>query len=54
MVGDEFNQGQAPYAVAISFDITEEYPEIVDIFNQAIDELTDNGTFEELTAIWFE
>lgn len=54
MVGDEFNQGQAPYAVAISFNAASENPELVDIFNKAIDELTANGTMDELKATWLE
>ncbi len=47
-VGDEFNQGQSPYAIAISFDLTEEHPDIVEIFDAAIDKLTADGTLEKL------
>lgn len=53
-VGDEFNQGQAPYAIAVSFDCTDNNEGIVDIFNKAIDELTANGTMDELRAKWLE
>lgn len=52
MVGDEFNQGQAPYAIAVSFDASKANPELVDIFNKAIDELTANGTMAEIDAKW--
>ncbi len=55
MIGDEFNQGQAPYAVAISFDCSEEtYPGIVEVFDQAIDELTEQGVLDDLRAEWCE
>lgn len=54
MVGDEFYTGQAPYAIAFSFDICEEYPDIIDQFNEAIDYLTENGTMDELKAKWCE
>ena len=54
IVGEEFNQGQAPYAIAISFDCSDANEGIVDIFSQAIDELTANGTFAELSAAWLE
>lgn len=54
IVGDEFNQGQSPYAIAISFDCAEENEGIVDILTQAISELVDNGTFGELSAKWLE
>ena len=47
-VGDEFNQGQSPYAIALSFDLTEEHPDIVEIFDAAIDKLTADGTLEKL------
>lgn len=52
MIGDEFNQGQAPYAVAISFDCAKANPEIVDTFNKAIAELTENGTMDTINAKW--
>lgn len=54
IIGEEFNQGQSPYAVAISFDCAEENDGIVDIFTQAIAELVDDGTFAELSAKWLE
>lgn len=52
MVGDEFNQGQAPYAVAVSFDASDANPELVDVINKAIIELTANGTMEEIDTKW--
>lgn len=54
VVGDEFNQGQAPYAIAFSRDCTGANDGIVDIFNQAIKELTDDGTIDELKATWLD
>lgn len=54
IVGDEFNQGQSPYAIAISFDCASRNEGIVDIFTQAIAELTENGTFGDLSAKWLE
>ncbi|MEY8353575.1 transporter substrate-binding domain-containing protein [Lachnospiraceae bacterium 54-53] len=54
MLGDEFNQGQAPYAIGVSFDLSENNPEIIDILNQGIEELTANGTMDKLRAKWCE
>jgi ABC-type amino acid transport substrate-binding protein len=54
IVGDEFYTGQAPYALALSFDICEEYPDIVDEFNAAIAYLQEQGTLDELKAKWCE
>lgn len=54
VVGDEFYTGQAPYAIAFSFDICEEYPDIIDDFNAAIDALSENGTLDALNAEWCE
>lgn len=49
VVGEEFNQGQAPYCVAISKDC-EYYDEI----NAAVKLLIENGTTDELYAKWCE
>ena len=54
VVGDQFNQGQSPYAIAISNDAAERNGGLVDIFNQALSDLTDNGTIDELTSTWLE
>lgn len=54
IVGDEFYNGQAPYAIALSFDICKQYPDIVDDFDAAIDYLTQNGTIDKLKAKWCE
>ena len=54
VVGDQFNQGQSPYAIAISNDAAERNDGLVDIFNQALSDLTDNGTIDELTSTWLE
>ena len=54
MVGETFNQGQSPYAIAISNDCVSENEGIVELFNQAIDELTANGTVDTLNATWLE
>lgn len=54
IVGDEFYTGQAPYAIALSFAICEEYPDIVDWFNEAIQYLSENGTLDELSTQWCE
>jgi ABC-type amino acid transport substrate-binding protein len=54
VVGDEFYTGQAPYALALSFSICEEYPDIVDNFNDAIAYLEETGTLDELKAKWCE
>lgn len=54
IVGDEFYTGQAPYAIALSFTICEEYPDIVDWFNEAIQYLSENGTLDELSTQWCE
>ena len=52
--GEPFNQGQSPYAIAISFDCADANPGIVEIFNQAIADLIADGTFAELSAKWLE
>lgn len=52
IVGDEFYNGQAPYAIALSFDICEQYPDIVEQFNAAIDYLTKQGTIDEIKTKW--
>lgn len=49
VVGEEFNQGQAPYCVAISKDC-EYYDEI----NAAVKILIENGTTDELYTKWCE
>lgn len=54
MIGDEFNQGQAPYAVAVSFDYSKKNPEFIEIINKGIAELTANGTMEKLRVKWCE
>ena len=54
VVGDQFIQGQSRYAIAFSFDVCDKYPGIVDTFNQAIQDLIDNGTYDELSAKWLE
>ena len=48
-MGEEFNQGQAPYCVAVSKDC-DYYDEI----NAAVKLLIENGTTDELYATWCE
>ncbi len=48
-VGEEFNQGQAPYAIGFIKGF-----EYVDLFNEAIDYLTENGTMAEIYEKWCE
>lgn len=52
VVGEEFNKQQSPYAIAVSFKCCEENEGIVDIFNAAIEELTENGTMDKLLEEW--
>jgi ABC-type amino acid transport substrate-binding protein len=52
MIGDEFNQGQAPYAVAVSFDASKEHEALVETINAAIKELTENGTMGKIDTQW--
>ena len=54
IVGDEFYNGQAPYALAFSFDICKKYPDIIEQFNKAIKELQDDGTIDKLKKDWCE
>lgn len=54
IVGDEFYTGQAPYALALSFNICEEYPDIVENFNEAIAYLQETGKLDEIKATWCE
>ena len=49
VVGDEFNQGQAPYCVAVSKD-SEYYEQI----NAAVKMLIEDGTTDELYSKWCE
>lgn len=49
VVGDEFNQGQSPYCVAISKDC-----EYYDNINVALNMLIEDGTIDELYAKWCE
>lgn len=48
-VGDEFNQGQSPYALAFrkGFEYTEQ-------FNQALRQLRDDGTLDQIYQKWCE
>lgn len=48
-VGEEFNQGQAPYAIAYNKDF-----EYQDEFNAALQMLADDGTLDELYTTWCE
>lgn len=48
-VGGEFNQGQSPYAIAFKKDF-----EYTGQFNQALKELKDNGTLDQLYKKWCE
>ena len=54
IVGKPFNQGQSPYAIAFSFECEKENPDIVEIFNKAIDDLIADGTYDELSKKWLE
>lgn len=54
IVGDEFYNGQAPYALALSFDVCDKNPGIVDSFNAAIAYLQENGTLDKIKATWCE
>ncbi len=54
IAGDDFNQGQSPYAIALSFKFCDANPDVIDVINKAIDELTANGTMDELEAKWCE
>ena len=54
IVGDEFYTGQAPYALALSFNICEKYPDIIDNFNDAITYLSETGKLDEIKAKWCE
>ena len=54
IVGEPFNQGQSPYAIAFSFECEKENPDIVEIFNKAIDDLIADGTYDELSKKWLE
>lgn len=50
-VGDEFATDDT-YGIAISFEIAKTHPDIVDIFNRALKDLTDSGKMDELKAKW--
>lgn len=52
-VGEEFATDDT-YGIAISFDVTKEHSDIVDIFNHALEDLTENGTMDTLREKWCE
>ena len=52
MRGEAFDKGNAPYAIAISFDACSRYTNLVDVFNLALAELTSNGTMARLEEKW--
>lgn len=54
MVGEDFNQGQSPYAIAVSFDAAEKNSGLVDMLNKALQELNEIGKIDELKKKWFE
>ena len=54
IVGDEFYTGQAPYALALSFNICDKYPDIITNFNDAIAYLSETGKLDEIKAKWCE
>jgi len=51
-VGEQFNTGQSPYAIALSFDICTRYSNLQEIINLALKELTRNGTMDKLDQKW--
>lgn len=51
-VGDVFAVGSAQYGVALSYDICDEYPELLDSINAAISYLKDEGFFDEMQEKW--
>lgn len=51
-VGDVFAEGSAQYGVALSYDICDEYPELLDDINAAISYLKEEGFFDEMQEKW--
>jgi polar amino acid transport system substrate-binding protein/glutamine transport system substrate-binding protein len=47
VVGEQFNQGQSPYAIAFTKGF-----KYVDLFNKALDELKADGTIKALEDKW--
>ena len=54
MIGEEFNQDQSPYAIAVSFDAVKKNFQLLDILNKAMVVLNENGTMDELKDKWFK
>jgi ABC-type amino acid transport substrate-binding protein len=52
MVGEQFNMGQSPYAIALSFEACEKYTNLQEAINLALKELTDNGTMARIEEKW--
>lgn len=52
MIGEQFNTGQSPYAIALSFDACSKYSNLEDVINSALKELESNGTMDELDQKW--
>lgn len=51
-VGEQFNMGQSPYAIALSFDSCKKYTNLQEVINLALEELENNGTMAELDQKW--
>ncbi len=52
MVGEQFNMGQSPYAIALSFDACSRYTNLQEVINLALEELKNNGTIDILNQKW--
>lgn len=52
VVGEQFNMGQSPYAIALSFDVCTRYTNLQEIINLALKELTRNGTLDKIDQKW--
>lgn len=52
MIGKQFAQDQAPYAIALSFDACKNNPKLLNIVNAAVKKLQDNGTMAKIEKKW--
>jgi len=52
MIGKQFAQDQSPYAIAVSFDASKKYPNLLKTLNVAIQKLTAEGEMAAIEKKW--
>jgi ABC-type amino acid transport substrate-binding protein len=52
LIGDQFAQDQAPYAIGLSFEACKKNPDLLKIMNAAVKKLKDDGKMAEIEKKW--